>query len=104
MFAHLSGLAGLTGIPLANIIAPLIIWQLKKQDMPFASGQAKECLNFQISLTIYAIVSVILALVIVGFVLIGLLFLLYIICTILAAVKASNGEAYRYPLTIRLVA
>ena len=62
MFAHLSSFLGYTCIPLANIIAPLIIWQIKKDDMPFASDQGKECLNFQISMLIYVIISAILTL------------------------------------------
>lgn len=103
MFAHLSSFLGWIGIPLANIIAPLIIWQIKKDEMPFAGEQAKECLNFQISLTIYAVISAILILVVVGFIGLIALFILDIVCTIMAAIKVNNGEAYRYPMTIRLV-
>ena len=66
MFAHLSSFLFYTCIPLANIIAPLIIWQIKKEDMPFASDQGKECLNFQISMLIYIIISSILTLILIG--------------------------------------
>ena len=103
MFAHLSSFLGYTCIPLANIIAPLIIWQVKKDDMPFASDQGKECLNFQISMLIYVIISAILTLLIIGFVFLAILYVMNIILTIIAAIKANEGVTYRYPLTMRFI-
>lgn len=103
MFAHLSSFLGWIGIPLANIIAPLIMWQIKKNEMPFGSSQAKECLNFQISMTIYAIVSFILCFVLIGFVCLVALFVFDVVVTIIAAIKANDGIEYRYPLTIRFI-
>ena len=103
MFAHLSAFLGYTCIPLGNIIAPLVIWQIKKEDMPFASNQAKECLNFQISMLIYVIISFILTLVVIGFVFLIILYVLNIILTIIAAVKANKGVPYQYPMTIRFI-
>jgi len=103
MFAHLSSFLGWIGIPLANIIAPLVIWQVKKEDMPFASSQAKECLNFQISMTIYAIISAILCFVVIGFLLIPALYVIDIVFTIIAAIKSNDGIPYQYPLTIRFI-
>ncbi len=103
MFAHLSGLLALIGLFLGNIIAPLIIWQIKKDDMPFAAREAKEALNFQINITIYAVICFLLCFVLIGFVLLPLLALYSLIFSILAAVKAGEGKAYRYPLTIRFV-
>ena len=103
MFAHLSSFLGYTCIPLANIIAPLIIWQIKKDDMPFASDQGKECLNFQISMLIYIIISGILTLILIGFAFLVILYVLNIILTIIAAIKANEGVTYRYPLTMRFI-
>jgi uncharacterized protein len=103
MFAHLSSLLGWIGIPFANLIAPLIMWLIKKDEMPFGSSQAKECLNFQISMTIYVIISAILALVIIGFFALVALAVFDIVVTIIAAIKANDGIAYRYPLTIRFI-
>ena len=103
MFAHLSSFLFYTCIPLANIIAPLIIWQIKKEDMPFASDQGKECLNFQISMLIYIIISGILTLILIGFAFLVILYVLNIILTIIAAIKANEGVTYRYPLTMRFV-
>tara|TARA_B110000285_G_scaffold154108_1_gene171936 strand:+ start:962 stop:1333 length:372 start_codon:yes stop_codon:yes gene_type:complete len=103
MFAHLSSFLGYTCIPLANIIAPLIIWQIKKEDMPFASDQGKECLNFQISMLIYVIISGILTLILIGFAFLVILYVMNIILTIIAAIKANEGVTYRYPLTMRFI-
>lgn len=103
MFAHLSTFLGWIGIPFANLIAPLIIWQVKKDTLPFAAEQAKEALNFQITMTIWMIVSFILAFVVIGFVGLFLLPVIDITFTIIAAIKANDGVAYRYPMTMRFV-
>ncbi|MDC1406167.1 DUF4870 domain-containing protein [Akkermansiaceae bacterium] len=103
MFAHLSSFLLYTCIPLANIIAPLIIWQIKKEEMPFASDQGKECLNFQISMLIYIIISGILTLILIGFAFLVILCVMHIILPIIAAIKANEGVTYRYPLTMRFI-
>ena len=71
--------------------------------MPFASDQGKECLNFQISMLIYIIISGILTLILIGFAFLVILYVLNIILTIIAAIKANEGVTYRYPLTMRFV-
>jgi Uncharacterized protein conserved in bacteria len=103
MFAHLSSFLGWIGIPLANIIAPLVMWQLRLDDMPFGSSQAKECLNFQISVTLYTIISVALCFALIGIPLLLLVLIGDIVFTVTAAIRANKGEAYRYPYTIRFV-
>ncbi len=102
LFAHLSALIGLV-IPLGNVIGPLIIWQVKKDTMPFAAEQAKEALNFNITVAIAAIICFVLFLVVIGMLLLPLVALAWVIFTILAAVKANEGVQYRYPFTLRLV-
>lgn len=102
MLAHLSGLAGYV-IPLANVIAPLIIWIVKKEEMPFVEDQAKEALNFQISMLIYITVSALAICFVVGIVTTPILAVVQIVYSIIGALKANQGEYYRYPLTIRLV-
>ena len=102
MFAHLSALVGLV-IPFGNIIGPLVIWLVKKETMPFVDNQAKEALNFQITVTIAMVVSAILILVVIGFVLMFLIGLAALVLTIIAAIKANEGNAYRYPFTLRLI-
>jgi hypothetical protein len=102
MLCHLSALAGFI-IPFGNIIGPLLVWQLKKNDVPSVEAHGKEALNFQISMLIYFIVAGILTLVVIGFFLLLALAIVALVCIILASIKASNGELYRYPITLRLL-
>jgi len=103
MLCHLSTFAVWVGIPFGNILGPLIIWLIKKDEYPLVNDQGKEALNFQISMTIYSIVSVLLCFVLVGFVLIPIIVIADVVLTIIAAIKANDGIPYRYPMTIRLV-
>lgn len=78
-------------------------WWMKKDESDFIAEQAKEAMNFQISMTLYFLVSILLIFVVIGIpVLIGVVFF-DIVMTIVAAVKANEGEVYRYPFTIRLL-
>ncbi|HPF73745.1 MAG: DUF4870 domain-containing protein [Rhodanobacteraceae bacterium] len=104
MFTHLSALAGvLIPIPCANILGPLIMWQIKKNDMPFVDDQGKEAVNFQITVAIAVLVCVVLMFVLIGMLLLPIVGIAALVFTIIAGVKANNGEAYRYPMTIRLI-
>jgi uncharacterized Tic20 family protein len=102
MFCHLSALIGFI-IPFGNIIAPLVLWTLKKEEYPLVNDQGKEALNFQISMTIYVIASIILIFVVIGIILLILLGIFSLIVIIIAAIKANEGEKYRYPLAIRFL-
>lgn len=102
MLCHFSIFVG-HFIPFGNIIAPLIIWLMKKNESSFVDHHGKESLNFQISLLIYIIISVILAFVLIGFVLAIALWIFSLVIVIIAGVKANDGEWYRYPLTIRFI-
>jgi len=103
MFSHLSSFLGWIGIPFANIIAPLIMWQIKKDELAFGSSQAKECLNFQISMTIYGLISLVLCLIFIGIICLIALFIINIIFTVIAVIKSNEGVEYRYPLNMRLI-
>jgi uncharacterized Tic20 family protein len=103
MLCHLTALAGFIGIPFGHILGPLVVWLLKKNDYPSVDEQGKESLNFQISLSIYGIISALLIFVMVGIFLLIVLILADLILVIVASVKTSNGESYRYPLTIRFI-
>ena len=99
--AHWSALvAMLVGL---SFLGPLIVMLTQGNKSPWVRRQAVESLNFQISMTIYAIVSAILIIVLIGLVLLLVVFALAVIMPIIASIKTSNGEDYRYPLTIRLV-
>jgi uncharacterized Tic20 family protein len=102
MLCHLSALAGFV-IPFGNIIGPLVIWMIKKDEFPLVADQGKEALNFQISMTIFYIISIILIIVLIGIILLIGLGIFSLIMTIIAMVKANEGVAYRYPLCIRFI-
>ena len=105
MFCHLGGLAGLLPIvpAIGSIIAPLIIWQIKKDEFPFVNEQGKEAVNFQISMLIYALIAGALICVGIGIFLLPVVGVFDLVFLLIAAVKANNGEHYRYPLTIRFI-
>jgi len=104
MICHLAGLAGLPVPVIGNIVAPLVIWQIKKDDFPFVDEQGKEAVNFQISMTIYGLVSVVMIpLFCIGFFMLAAVYIVDLIFLLIAAVKANNGHHYRYPLTIRFI-
>lgn len=102
MLAHLAALLGYV-IPFGNLIGPLIVWMIKKDSMPFVDDQAKESLNFQITIVILAAVVVALFCTPIGIVLAPVLVVYSAVMIILGAVKANNGVVYRYPLTLRLI-
>lgn len=103
ILAHLSPFAGILLPAFGNIIAPLIVWLIKKDQDPFAEACAKEALNFQISFTIYFFVAFLLCFVLIGLLILPVLGIAWLVLMILAAVQASNGEVYQYPLTLRLI-
>lgn len=87
----------------AGFIAPLIIYLVKKDESNYVREHAAESLNFQISITIYLIISGILMLLLIGFLLMFAVGIFALIVVIMATIKASEGKSYRYPLTIRLI-
>ncbi|WP_434930864.1 DUF4870 domain-containing protein [Shewanella sp. HL-SH5] len=102
VLVHASSFAGYV-IPMGSILGPLIVWLMKRDEFEFANQCGKNCLNFKISLFIYVCISVVLMFVGIGFLLLGALALLDIICTIIAIMKATEGVAYQYPLTIKFL-
>ena len=103
MICHLAGLAGFIMPAVGNIVAPLVVWQIKKDDYPFVDEQGKEAVNFQISISIYFLVSVLLCFVCIGAFLMVAVIIIYLVFLLIAAVKANDGQHYRYPLTIRFI-
>ena len=102
MLCHLLAFSGLI-IPCGSILGPLVLWLLKKNESSFVDDQGKESLNFQITVLLAGIVSFILCFVVIGFILALAVAVAWIIYTILGAIKASEGVAYRYPYTLRLI-
>jgi len=102
MLTHISALSGFL-IPLGNIIAPLVIWLLKREQSEFVDDQGKEVLSFQISMLIYFFVSFLLMFILIGIPLMIGLGIFDLVVTIIAAIKANDGVRYRYPLRIRFI-
>jgi uncharacterized Tic20 family protein len=105
MFCHLAGVGGFLPIVpvLGSIIAPLIIWQIKKDDYEFVNEQGKEAVNFQISILIYALVAGLLCFICAGFALLPAVYIFDVVLLIIAAIKVNDGQHYKYPLTIRFI-
>ncbi len=105
MGCHLSTFAGyVVPVPFANVFAPLILWNMKGAASPFVDLHGREALNFQISMTIYVLASVpLIFLCGIGIVLIIGLGIADAVLTIIAAVTASSGKPYRYPMCMRFV-
>jgi uncharacterized Tic20 family protein len=114
MAAHLCGLLWLPGsggliflpfggLALFTILGPLIILLAKGQSMPFAAAQAKESLNFQITVWLLGLLFALLAMVLIGFVFLWILGVVNLVLVIIAAIRVSDGTPYRYPFCVRLV-
>ena len=102
MLAHLSALAGFI-IPLGNIIGPIVVWQIQKDKSAYVDYHGKESLNFQITMTIAYGVAFLLVFLFIGVPILIALGLVSVILSILAGMKANNGEYYRYPFSIRFI-
>ena len=109
MLCHLSALAGFI-IPFGNILGPLLIWQIKKNEFPSVEIHGKAALNFQITVTIAALAGVAVAVVLsffcVGYLLFPLVMLIGLaglVFAVIAGIKANNGEDYKYPWSLELV-
>ena len=103
MLAHLSALAGLVLPLLGIVLGPLAVWLTRRDESQFVGDHAKEALNFNISVLLGAIACMLLTLVFVGFLLGTALFIFWLVMTLIAAIKASEGHSYRYPFSLRLV-
>ena len=102
LIGHLSAFSAfITGI--GCVIGPLIVWLVKRGDSPEIDAHGKEALNFQISMLIYNLVAAVFCLILVGFVFLAILWVLNALFVIIAAIQASDGKFYRYPMTIRFL-
>jgi uncharacterized Tic20 family protein len=110
MLCHLSALAGFIGIPLGNVLGPLLVWQIKKNEIPSVDIHGKASLNFQITVILALLVSLV-AGAILSFICIGFIFFIIaggialcgLIFAIIAGIKANNGEDFKYPYSLELV-
>jgi hypothetical protein len=86
-----------------SFVPALIVWVLKKDDSEYIATQAKEALNFQITVLLAYFIAWILVWILIGFAFLGIIWLANIVLCIVAAISTSKGETYRYPLTLRLI-
>lgn len=100
MATHLSAFVMFLGVP--SIVGPAVAWAMKKDD-PYVDFHGKEAMNLNISFLIYAATSAVLILMLVGLLLLPAVLLTWFVLVIVGAVKASAGEYYRYPFTIRFI-
>jgi uncharacterized Tic20 family protein len=100
---HAAALAGIFFHAFGFVLGPAIVWLLKRTEIPEVDRHGKEALNFQLSMLIWHAVALILCFVLIGIPLLILLWILNIVFTIVASIKASEGTLYRYPLTIRFI-
>ncbi len=102
VFCHLAGFAGFI-IPFGGVIGPLAMWIANRESHPFVDQQGREALNFQLSLLVYMLLSFALVLILIGLLMIPLLFVFQICMMVIAAVRVSDGQDFRYPLTLRFI-
>jgi uncharacterized protein len=100
-FAILSHILAI--VPGIGIFGPLVIWLIKKDESPFVEANAKESLNFQLTMLIAYVVSWILVIVLIGVMLFFVIWVLNIVLVIVASIKTSENKIYRYPFNLRLI-
>ena len=102
-FIHVSALLGVFLHFPGHLIPPLVIWLLKRDGSAELDAHGKEAVNFQISMLIYNVVAAVFCLILIGFVFLAVLWVLNAVLVIIAAIQASDGKFYRYPMTIRFI-
>jgi uncharacterized Tic20 family protein len=103
MMAHLSCLAQILPVPFGHVLGPLIVWLIKKNEMPFVDDQGKEALNFQITIALATLISTPLICTGVGIIVPIAIVVVGLVFGIIGGVKANSGIAYRYPWALRLI-
>lgn len=103
MACHLSALSAVVGLPFGHVLGPLVCWLLRRDRYAFVDDQGKEALNFQLSMTIYGFIATLLSFILIGIPLLIALVVVDLALVIIATVRSNEGEAYRYPMTIRFI-
>jgi len=102
MFCHLSAFAGFF-FPFGGIIGPLVCWLTKRDESVWVYINGRNSLNFQLSMLLYIVLALPLCFIIIGFPIVALLGTIKVICIVIASVKASKGESFKYPLVIPFI-
>ena len=102
MFCHLSAFAGYF-FPFGGIIGPLICWMSRKDESAWVDANGKSSINFQLSVLLYTVLAIPLCFILIGIPIIIFLYLLELVCIVIASVRAAKGEVFKYPLSIPFV-
>ncbi|MHC4224148.1 MAG: DUF4870 domain-containing protein [Planctomycetota bacterium] len=103
MLCHLAGISMYVGVPVGNIVGPLVIWLIKKDEYRLVDEQGKIALNFQISWAIYIAGAIFLSLFLIGIPILIVLVILQFILTIVGAVKVNNHQPWSYPISFNFL-
>lgn len=101
LMSHVGTLIGYA-VPFGHIIVPLVIYTMKTES-PMVREHSRRSLNFQLSITLYIFIAFVLMFVFVGFLIIGAVAILQLVCVVIATIKADRNEMYHYPMTIEFV-
>jgi uncharacterized Tic20 family protein len=104
MLVHLATFSGYVGLPLGNIFGPLLVWQIKKEEMPELEAHAKDAMNFHLTMTIGMVISLVFTV----FCFVGIIPLLGLglystVMSVVVGLAANDGKPARYPGSIRLI-
>ncbi|XZE54066.1 DUF4870 domain-containing protein [Planctomycetaceae bacterium SH139] len=102
MILHLSVLAGYA-VPFAGLVAPIVIWQIKKEQLPEIDAHGRMVANFLISMFIYGVIAGLLVFLLIGFPLLIALSVIGVVFPIIGGIKANNGELWKYPGILSLI-
>ena len=102
MLCHLSALAGFI-IPMGSIIGPLVVWLIKKEEMPLVAEHGRKSLNFQITMLIAYIICFILMFVVIGAILLPVVAIFSFIMVVIGAIKTNDGKSFSYPFSLNLI-
>lgn len=102
MFIHLSQLAGLL-VPILGLALPVVLWQVKRAEMPEIDAHGRMVVNWIISLLIYIVIAVVLIFVLIGIPILLALMVMAVVFPVIGGIKANNGEFWHYPLTITFI-
>ena len=102
IITHASAFAGFF-VPLGNILGPLLVWAIKKDESQFVDENGKQAINFQITWTILFFVAALSIILVIGILLLPLVALAWFVLVIIAIIRASDDEVYDYPLTLDII-
>jgi len=102
MLCHLSALAGFI-IPMGSLIGPLVVWLVKKEEIPLVAEHGLKSINFQITMLIAYIICFILMFAVIGVILLPVVAIFSFVMVVVGAIKANDGKPFSYPFSLNLI-